>query len=33
LVAERYWDQVRWAIEDHAWRFERLGLSCSARRR
>jgi hypothetical protein len=24
LVAERYWDQVSWAIEEHAWRFEAL---------
>ena len=32
LVAERYWDQVRWALEEHAWRFERLGGG-SARRR
>ena len=24
LVAERYWDQVGWAIEEYAWRFEAL---------
>ena len=24
LVAERYWDQARWAIEAYAWRFEGL---------
>src|SRR6185503_15613894 len=23
LVAERSWDQVRWAIEAYAWRFDR----------
>jgi hypothetical protein len=22
LVAEHCWDEVRWAIEEHAWRFE-----------
>ena len=22
LVAERCWDQVRWALEEHAWRFD-----------
>ena len=22
LVAGRCWDQVRWAIEEHAWRFD-----------
>jgi hypothetical protein len=22
LVAERSWDQVRWAIEESAWRFD-----------
>ena len=22
LVAERYWDQVGWAVEEYAWRFE-----------
>ena len=21
-VAERYWDRVRWAIEEYAWRFD-----------
>ena len=25
LVAERYWDQARWAIEAYAWRFDGLG--------
>ncbi len=24
LVARRYWDQVRWAIEAYAWRFDGL---------
>jgi hypothetical protein len=24
LVAERYWDQARWAIEAYAWRFDGL---------
>src|SRR3954452_21677403 len=24
LVAERYWDEARWAIEAYAWRFEGL---------
>jgi hypothetical protein len=24
MVAERYWDQARWAIEAYAWRFEGL---------
>ena len=24
LVAERHWDQARWAIEAYAWRFEDL---------
>ena len=24
LVAERNWDQVGWAIEEYAWRFEAL---------
>jgi hypothetical protein len=33
LVAERCWDQVGWALEEHAWRFERLGEPGSARRR
>lgn len=22
LVVERYWDRVRWDIEEHAWRFD-----------
>jgi hypothetical protein len=33
LVAECSWDQVRWALEERAWRFERLGVPDSARRR
>jgi hypothetical protein len=33
LVAERCWDQVGWALEEQAWRFERLGVPGSARRR
>jgi hypothetical protein len=33
LVAEHCWDQVRWALEEHAWRFERLDERCSVRRR
>jgi hypothetical protein len=33
LVAERHWDQARWALDEHAWRFERLGGPGSARRR
>jgi len=32
LVAERCWDQVRWAIEAYAWRFERRGKPAWARR-
>ncbi len=33
LVAEHCWDEVRWAIEEHAWRFERVGMPKTARRR
>jgi len=33
LVAEHCWDQVRWALEEHAWRFERGGGTRSSRRR
>ena len=32
LVAERCWDQVRWAIEEHAWRFERRAKAARPRR-
>lgn len=33
LVAEHCWDEVRWAIEDHAWRFEQgRGLPSQRRR-
>ena len=33
LVAGRYWDQVSWALEEHAWRFEpRRELTSSGRR-
>jgi len=30
LVAERYWDQARWAIEAYAWRFDGLGRAKGA---
>jgi GcrA cell cycle regulator len=33
LVAEHSWDRVRWAIEEFAWRFERLARSSRPRRR
>jgi hypothetical protein len=26
LVAEHCWDRVRFALEEHAWRFERVGV-------
>jgi hypothetical protein len=33
LVAERYWDQVGWALKEHAWRFEpSRDLTSSGRR-
>ena len=32
LVAEHCWDQVRWAIEAYAWRFERLARPARPRR-
>ena len=33
IVAERCWDRVRWAIEEHAWRFDGLRRPLSSRRR
>ena len=32
LVAERSWDQVRWAIEANAWRFDRCAKPSLSRR-
>jgi hypothetical protein len=32
LVAERCWDRVRWAIEEYAWRFERVARRSRPRR-
>ena len=31
LVAERYWDQARWAVEEYAWRFDGLDRAPLAR--
>ncbi|MPR13861.1 hypothetical protein FS320_44465 [Microvirga tunisiensis] len=33
LVAERCWDQVRYAIEEYTWRFDGLRRRASHRRR
>ena len=33
LVAEHCWDQVRWALQEHAWHFERGGRPHRSRRR
>ena len=33
LVAERCWDQVRWAIEEYTWRFDGLRRRAPRRRR
>jgi hypothetical protein len=33
LIAEHCWDRVRWALEEHAWRFERVGVPGTTRRR
>ena len=32
LVAEHSWDRVRWAIEECAWRFERVARPSRPRR-
>jgi hypothetical protein len=30
LVAERCWDQARWAVDEYAWRFDGLERACEA---
>jgi hypothetical protein len=30
LVAERCWDQVHWAVEEYAWRFDGLERAAQA---